>query len=58
VAANLIKDLFKSKDRPYQSPLEKKLTVTYSYYQGGSQAGGEKRASATIILSPRPGRLL
>jgi len=58
VAAGLIKDLFKSKDRPYQSPLEKKMTVTYSYFQGSSEGGGEKRASAAVILSPRPSRLL
>jgi len=58
LAANLIKDLFKSKDKPYQSPLEKKMTVTYSYFQGGPGGGEEKRVAAVVVLNPRPARLL
>jgi len=58
VAYSLLKDLFKSKDRPYQSPLEKKTSVTYTYFQGSPQGGVDTHISAVVNLSVRPSRLL
>jgi hypothetical protein len=58
VATSLLKDLFKSKDRPYQSPLEKKTSVTYTYFQGSAERGIDTHISAVVNLSARPARLL
>jgi hypothetical protein len=58
VAYGLLKDLFKSKERPYQSPLEKKTSVTYSYFQATAQGGVNTRISAVVSLSARQSRLM
>jgi hypothetical protein len=58
VAYGLLKDLFKNKQEPYQSSIEKQTSVTYTYFQGSPEGSGENQVSAVIMLRARPARML
>jgi hypothetical protein len=58
LAYGLLKDLFKNKQQPYQSSIEKQTSVTYNYFQAGPEGNRENQVSAVVTLRARPARML